>query len=350
MNPSGVAGGMGFVSSSLGGGTLTRDATPGNAGNPAATASGDTYDYNSANAKGTCARRLGLAADATGRYMGAIADGSGTTAVQDKLQADGVCMVYTQYSGGPTVYLDVTNGAWPSRDGGTAGKVNVSSNGTETYGMRTTRVALTKTQANRCAGRGAAAGNPAYIDGYIFFLGDHASGVRVHTLTHKGTRVYDHWPEEAWKASVDAFCRRDSSLASNARVAILSWITNDCNNNPTETTSHFITAYTAAIDRCLAQGINKVILVIPPEPNSSAISVALSVWRSFRDAIYTIQASRADDVAIIDMGYFIEYAAYDATNSLRGGLLAADGLHLSVGGHALLGHILADYIAWGFGY
>lgn len=234
---------------------------------------------------------------------------------------------------GNTVYdITVDQGALAYVTQGSAGITGtIAQNGSPTvYGTHWGKIpgsALTPTSQHTVQ-LSYATGQLTYWNGLIGYNGDWDCGVRVHNLAAWGALISHYNTADNLVANIDNWGTGALNTgATNARLVIFDFITNDVGTgaSPTTAVATFKSTYGVLIDRALALTSKpSVLLVIPPCRNNSN---SLANYPAHVQAIYEMADERSH-VAVLDLWRIADETAYTSVvTDLDWD--AADGTHYS---------------------
>lgn len=346
-----IKGGMGTIVTTNGGASFVRQSLPVNTTDAPSTVSGDSYVGLSGTPNGVGARELGLIGDTT-RFIGMNFNATAAnTSGQDKEHVKKLCVLYRQYPGGPMMYVDHSVSSWPSRDSGSV-KLQINTNGVLEYAKRSALITTANAIAvNRFTIRGGLSSNPtnssidfAYPDAVIAFDEDEAAGIRNHRVNHPGANL-THWTEGSLQATIDSYCARSSSPATNCRLVVWNVGINDANSFPGRTPADALTHYEAVMNRVFGLGA-LFMFQLPLIPAASGFydPAILAQYRAIRAGIYDLQAKYSDQCGIMDMAALNNMANTDAA-SWQHGFFAVDLVHQSYHAHAMAGILKGQFIS-----
>lgn len=169
-----------------------------------------------------------------------------------------------------------------------------------------------------------------FIDGLIVYNGDYASGVTVHDAGHYG------WATVQWSGGSTGSGNWPASVAAmNPGVVGICLGTNDIGFPLTAAQFQTnLTSVIADIRAALTAPLPPFVLVALPAP----AAYASGTWQPFIDAMNNVAAADSS-VLVADLSLRLPGGAVDTL-----GLHAADGLHFTNKGHAVIADALASFL------
>ncbi|MEV7396920.1 GDSL-type esterase/lipase family protein [Aeromicrobium sp. NPDC092404] len=265
---------------------------------------------------------VGVFEQGLGRQTLALFDSTQTVTVRDTLPFTDLDIIYSGRSGSAGAFTY-------SVDGGPAVRV-------ETGGKATTRGGYAVQVSGLSAGRhqvvlrgaGGGTGNPAIIEGVMLYNGDRDRGVRVWEGGASARRAIDYVaPDDGWATSLRQV---------HPDLVVLPIGSND-----------FALGISAADTETR---IREIIAMIRSHVDTDPSIVLMSyydrptggtgTWAAYEE-MYARIAATDPDIAVFDISDL--FGAYGSTQ--RKGLMAADQIHPSDAGYALIAHELAELVS-----
>lgn len=349
-NPSGVVGGYGYMPFKHGNGV---NSVVTNIGTVSGTPFGG-FEF-----KGGLA---GLGNPATLSFTGAngcYVRFDPTIAVWKRMSVSEIQWIGWKFGGYGTARWDIGIGSAPTIGAGSQTGTHTQAVGSgyhsgERYGTSngfTNKISLTASNDNyvQVVGDSGGSATVAY-DGLFCYNGDFTCGVRLHDMSIYGMKItnqYNAIVETPGGGAVPSMGTGGLiGGCTNAKLYIFDWITNDCGQgaSPTTSLSAFLSTYAAAIDYALARPSKpSVLLVIPPQSDNSTLAARSTVgerFQDFVDGIYGLANARSN-VAILDLyQYFDRAAISSSTGSVFDAGWYSDTVHPSTKGQYAIGDLM----------